>query len=54
MAYQTLDERLASGQSGVLESISFEMKKTKNSSSNVNEESPLLDSTPRAEVRIYS
>ena len=52
MAYQTLDDRLGSGKSGDVNSISIEMNKQRNSSSNLNEESPLLESTPRIEVRI--
>ena len=53
MAYQTLDDRLASGKSGEINSISFELNKPRISSSNLNEESPLLESIPIFEVRKF-
>lgn len=51
MAYETLDDRFTSGETGKHDSLSIEMIKTKNSSTNPNETSPLLASTPRVEVR---
>ena len=50
MAYETLDDKFASGESRKHDSLSIEMKKTKTSSSNLNEASPLLESLPLVEV----